>query len=292
MDFIAIDVETANPDMASICQVGIAWYESGALIKEWKSYSNPQDYFDPVNVSIHGIDEKTIKGAPTFLELAQEVFQYTDQQVVICHTHFDRVALLRAYDKYEIKHPECTWLDSARIARHTWEQFSQSGYGLGNVCNYLGYEFNAHDALEDAKAVGHIILSAMKHPDVDSATWVKEFGRNSKSEKYQKKHQKPVKRIGNPYGPLYGERLVFTGALEIPRKEAADLAAVAGCCVDQGVTKKTTILVVGDQDISVLAGHNKSTKHRKVEELITKGKPIRILKESDFKRIIELETNF
>ncbi len=24
MDFVAIDVETANPDMASICQVGIA----------------------------------------------------------------------------------------------------------------------------------------------------------------------------------------------------------------------------------------------------------------------------
>jgi len=34
MDFIAIDVETANADMASICQIGLAKYESGILSDE------------------------------------------------------------------------------------------------------------------------------------------------------------------------------------------------------------------------------------------------------------------
>ena len=82
-----------------------------------------------------------------------------------------------------------------------------------------------------------------------------------------------------------GEVLVFTGAFEIPRREAADLAAAIGCQVASGVTKKTTMLVVGDQDIKKLAGHEKSSKHRKAEELIEKGIPIRILKESDFKEI-------
>jgi DNA polymerase III epsilon subunit-like protein len=38
MEFVAIDVETANPDMASICQIGLAWYRDGALTEEWKSY--------------------------------------------------------------------------------------------------------------------------------------------------------------------------------------------------------------------------------------------------------------
>ena len=41
-------------------------------------------------------------------------------------------------------------------------------------------------------------------------------------------------------------------------------------------------LVVGDQDVQKLAGHNKSSKHRKAEDLILKGQPIRILRESDF----------
>lgn len=85
---------------------------------------------------------------------------------------------------------------------------------------------------------------------------------------------------------MYGEVLVFTGALEIPRKEAADLAASIGCSVAPGVTKKTSLLVVGDQDISKLAGKEKSSKHLKAEELISKGQRIRIIKESDFKELV------
>ena len=65
---------------------------------------------------------------------------------------------------------------------------------------------------------------------------------------------------------------MFTGALEISRREAADLAASVGCEVAQGVTKATTLLVVGDVDVKRLAGHDKSSKHRKVEELMAKGR--------------------
>ena len=69
------------------------------------------------------------------------------------------------------------------------------------------------------------------------------------------------------------------------RNEAADCASRAGCAVAAGVTKHTTILVVGDQDARMLAGHDKSSKHRKAEELIAKGQPIRIVGESDFRRL-------
>ena len=46
------------------------------------------------------------------------------------------------------------------------------------------------------------------------------------------------------------------------------------------------MLVVGDQDLSVLAGHEKSSKHRKAEDLIEKGQDIKILKESEFMRLV------
>ncbi len=93
---------------------------------------------------------------------------------------------------------------------------------------------------------------------------------------------------GNQEGPLYGEVLVFTGALTIPRREAADMAARIGCTVADAVNKKTTLLVVGDQDIRKLAGQEKSTKHRKAEELIMKGQSIRIFRETDFKELVSL----
>jgi DNA polymerase-3 subunit epsilon len=82
--------------------------------------------------------------------------------------------------------------------------------------------------------------------------------------------------------------LVFTGALNIPRAEAAALAAGTGCTVAEGVTKHTTILVVGNQDARKLAGHEKSSKHRKAEDLIRKGAAIRILTERDFEKLVAL----
>lgn len=75
--------------------------------------------------------------------------------------------------------------------------------------------------------------------------------------------------------------------MEIRRKDAADLAAQVGCNVESGVTKRTTILVVGDQDVTKLAGKEKSSKHRKAERLIAKGRQIRILRESDFKELVD-----
>ena len=93
-----------------------------------------------------------------------------------------------------------------------------------------------------------------------------------------------ITREGNADGELCGEVIVFTGALTMPRREAADIAASIGCDVDAGVTKRTTLLVVGDQDVQRLAGHKKSTKHRKAE-LIQAGQPIRILRETDFREL-------
>jgi DNA polymerase-3 subunit epsilon len=72
------------------------------------------------------------------------------------------------------------------------------------------------------------------------------------------------------------------GTLQISRAEAATEAALAGCDVADSVTKKTTILVVGDQDLRYTRGQEKSTKHRKAEHMIAKGAPIRIVGESDF----------
>ena len=59
MNFLAVDVETANADYSSICQIGIAKFVDGELIERWVSLINPETYFDPFNTSIHGISEKT-----------------------------------------------------------------------------------------------------------------------------------------------------------------------------------------------------------------------------------------
>lgn len=284
MDFVAIDVETANADMASICQIGVAIYNNGALTNAWTSLIDPEDYFDLINIDIHGITEEDIEGKPTFPEIVSKLGGFLNGTVCVSHTHFDRVSISRALEKYDLSSFDTIWLDSARIARRTWEEFSWSGYGLANICNKIGYEFKHHDALEDAKASGQVLLAAIDKTGLDIDAWLTRVKQPIDPDNVSS--GAALKRDGNPVGSLYGEVLVFTGALEIPRKEAADLAAHIGCTVAPGVTKKTSLLVVGDQDISKLAGKEKSSKHIKAEQLIQKGQNIRIIKESDFKELV------
>lgn len=284
MNFTAIDVETANSDMSSICQIGLAKFENGELVKEWVSLIDPEDYFYQMNISIHGIDEDCVKGKPIFPQVLNELKDFLEGTVAVCHTSFDRNALMYALEKYELPILNTTWLDSSRVVRRTWPEFASKGYGLSNVCQKIGYQFIHHDALEDAKAAGHILIAACKESgfDLDGALARVKLPINpitSTSGPY-------IAREGNPEGDLYGNVVVFTGQLDVPRNIAADMASSAGCQVDAGVTKKTTILVVGDQDAARLAGHEKSSKHRKAEELILSGQHIRIIRETDFQKMV------
>lgn len=281
MEFTAIDVETANADMSSICQIGLATFRDGALFSEWVTYLDPEDFFDPINVSIHGIDEDTVVGAPTLPDFADVLHEQLSGRIAVCHTHFDRVSVGQAFIRYRLQPPSCLWLDSARVARRTWSDCARKGYGLDHVCAKIGYEFVPHDALEDAKAAGKILLAAVAKTGIPVEGWLTRV-----QTPIDPTSAGPIRRSGNTDGPLLGEVMVFTGALDMPRRDAADLAADIGCEVASGVTKKTTMLVVGDQDVTRLAGHAKSSKHRKAEEMITAGQSIRILRETDFKELV------
>jgi DNA polymerase-3 subunit epsilon len=156
--FVAIDFETANADLASICQVGVVTFENGRVVESWGSLVNPQDYFDRFNIAIHGIDEAAVKDAPTFQQIYTEILSRLQGNVVVCHTSFDRSALSQAIAKHNLSGIPCQWLDSARVVRRAWAQWSHKGYGLTNVCGELGISYIAHDAIEDARAAGEVLL--------------------------------------------------------------------------------------------------------------------------------------
>ena len=277
MRFVAVDLETANPRMSSICQIGIVAFEDGKEVAADMRLVDPQDYFDPYCVAIHGISANQVWGAPRFSDLHNWLCQQTSGQIVACHTHFDRVALAQACGRHALEPLPCNWLDTAKVARRAWAQFSKSGYGLANLASHFGISFQHHDALHDARTAGLILLRAIEETGFDPAEWIKRCEASSSPGSGAN-----IRRDGDGDGPLVGESIVFTGSLEIPRREAADLAHEAGASVEAGVTKLTTLLVVGDQDIEKLNGADKSSKHRKAEQLIGKGQPIRILGEADF----------
>jgi DNA polymerase-3 subunit epsilon len=288
MDFVAIDVETANPDLASICQIGVVSFDGTLIAESWGSIVNPEDYFADTNISVHGITEEAVEPHPNFATLHQDLAGRLAGKTIVSHTSFDRVAVAKACQKYSLPDIEGTWLDCAKVVRRAWPEFARRGYGLKNVTQHLGIEFTHHDALEDARAVGQVLARAVEETGLSIEDWLDRVNRPIQPRGSSSTSSSRIAFEGNPEGPLYGEVIVFTGALSIPRKDAAAMAAAAGCEVSPSVRESTTLLVVGDQDIRKLAGHSKSSKHRKAEKLIARGQPIRIIGEGDFQRLVGL----
>lgn len=288
-DFIALDVETANADFASICSIGLVHFKQGQVFKSLTILVNPEDDFDPANISIHGIRPQDVAGKPTMADVFPVIGEALRDTAIVHHSPFDRTALGRAAAKYAAAGLPCTWLDSLQVARRSWAGHRDNGgYGLANLARLFQIEFKHHDAAEDARCAGLVVLRAIQETGIPLQHWIDDLGYETVDgavlarPRRRPAHSGKVARQGDGDGPLLGDIVVFTGSLSISRAEAAEKAAVAGANVKDTVTKKTTILVVGDQDLRLTKGQEKSSKHRKCEEMIAAGQRIKIVGESNF----------
>jgi DNA polymerase-3 subunit epsilon len=170
--FYSLDVETANNDPGSICQVGIGYFEDGVLADTWKSYIDPEGPFLYYNMRVHGITPDMVANAPKFYEVYAFIRENFQDSIVVHHMPFDRIAFQRVYNRYQLEPYPVHWLDSARVARMTWKQFSKQGYGLKNLAEYLSITFNHHDALEDSVTAGKIVLEASRQKQVGISYWL------------------------------------------------------------------------------------------------------------------------
>ena len=277
--FIALDVETACSDAASICQIGLACVQPDDEIQTFSMLVNPRSRFDPFNIRLHGIGPDHVAEAPGFADALEGLLPLLTQHHLVQHSNFDRQAVTAACRSCGIDMPELRWSDSVTIARRAWPELKgNGGHGLANLKRTLNLRFHHHDAGEDARAAALVVQHAERHLGLSFEDLIKPVGK--------KTHAPAITLAGNPSGPLAGSTVVFTGALGLSRTEAAQLASLAGMSVKAGVTRQTTHLVVGDQDLSLLAGHARSSKHRKAEDMQAVGHPIRIIGESDFRKLV------
>ena len=163
MRAVCIDFETANGFIGSVCSVGIAVIEEGQIIdtKYWLIKPHPEYcYFDPFNVSIHGIKAKDVKDALEFDLIYTQIIPLFENSYVIAHNaSFDMSALRHVLDLYEIPYPEVDYLCTYKTALKTWSGLDN--YKLDTVCKFLKHDFAHHNALEDAVACGNVLLSAL-----------------------------------------------------------------------------------------------------------------------------------
>lgn len=277
--FIALDVETACSDAASICQIGIACVQPDNQIRTFSMLVNPGTRFDAFNTQLHGIGPAHVVDAASFPDALDALLPLLSRHHLVQHSNFDKQAVTAACGFCGIAIPDLRWSDSVRIARRAWPELKgNGGHGLANLKRTLNLEFQHHDAGEDARAAALVVLHAEAHLQLSFEDLIRPAAKS--------RHTPAIDMTGDPTGALAGSVVAFTGALSMSRSEAAAIAARAGMSVKAGVINQTTHLVVGDQDLTLLAGHAKSSKHRKAEDMQRAGHPIRIIGESAFKILV------
>lgn len=281
--FFAIDVETASLE-SDICQIGLVQYQDGQCINKWEWLVNPETRLF-YNEHAHGITYEHVKDAPTFDIVFPQVMDIVGDCMVIHHMPFVRYSTQLACCKYDITIPDyANWFDTCKFIRRVEPDLAKRGYGLFNTASYLALpvELGLHHATKDAFITSLIYLKCLANSTI--ATKEELFSFINKP--IAPKNQTKISCEGNPNGIFYGEKIVFTGTLSMPRSEAAKVAASVGCNVGSGVTKDTTMLVVGIPNIASFKVYDKSTKQRKAEDLMNKGYDIKIINENDFINIV------
>ena len=172
MHFIAIDVETANYNIHSLCQIGLVEYRAGEIAPVWETLLNPHDHFSRFNIEIHGITPEMVTDAPAFPDIYPALHDFLAGNIVISHTKFDKGAINGAVSHFGLPPINCTWLDSALIAKRAWPQFSRGGFGLANLSRFLDFKFRHHDALEDARACAYIVSCAIEQTGICASEWL------------------------------------------------------------------------------------------------------------------------
>jgi len=159
--FIALDVETACGDSASICQIGIACVGYDESIRTWSTYVDPQMPFAPFNIDLHGIGPETVRNAADFAQIWPDMLPLLSRHPMVQHSRFDEKAINAACKAHGLLRPRLTWHDSVTIARAAWPELKgNGGHGLANLKQVLNLDFHHHDAGEDARAAAMVVLRA------------------------------------------------------------------------------------------------------------------------------------
>ena len=173
LNYVAIDFETANNYPNSACSVGLVRFVDGkeeasvySLICPAKMYFIPEWTED-----IHHIGYDDVRNKPQFPEVWDTVVapfleQNPGLPLVAHNARFDINVIRGCMDYYGMPLPELQYFDSLQVAQQTWPELE---------CHRLTYlgekfliEYNAHEALDDARTCGKIINLAAKSQGVTS----------------------------------------------------------------------------------------------------------------------------
>jgi len=161
-DFAAIDFETANGELSSVCSVGIVVVRNGIITDRFYSLIQPEpNYYSYSNTMIHGLSNSDTDDAEVFSEVWKRIEPLIEGLPLVAHNkNFDETCLKAAFKTYQMDYPDyvfyCTLAASRRQRKHL------PNHKLNTVAEDCGYILdNHHHALADAEACAEIALQLL-----------------------------------------------------------------------------------------------------------------------------------
>lgn len=161
-DFVAIDFETANEELSSVCSVGIVVVRNGIVTERFYSLIQPEpNYYSYGNTKIHGLTYSDTVNEAVFSEVWKQIEPLIAGLPFVAHNKgFDEACLKAVFRTYQMDYPDylfyCTLAESRRQLRHL------PNHQLQTVAEDCGYILtNHHNALADAEACAEIALQLL-----------------------------------------------------------------------------------------------------------------------------------
>lgn len=161
-DFAAIDFETANQELSSVCSVGIVIVRNATVTERFYSLIQPEpNYYSYANSMIHGLTYEDTADADVFSIVWQRAEVLIANLPLVAHNKgFDEACLKAAFRTYRMDYPDylfyCTLAESRRQLRHL------PNHKLNTVAEDCGYILtNHHNALADAEACAEIAMQLL-----------------------------------------------------------------------------------------------------------------------------------
>jgi DNA polymerase-3 subunit epsilon len=153
MNFVSIDFETANSDLASACEIGMVKVESGKAVARFtRLIRPPEELFSigPINARKHGISLEMLQFESSFEQISDEVFSFIGDSPLVAHQASADIAILNALGRrYQLAIPSNQVFCTLRLSKAL---LNLEKYGLEPVAHHLGIPVvEAHRALPDAE---------------------------------------------------------------------------------------------------------------------------------------------
>ena len=165
LNFVALDVETANKNFGSICQIGVTRVVDGELAESKTWLCQPPtrfNYFETPNVAIHHITADDVADTPSISEVLSEVMAFIGTDSLLAHNaQFDATALRDAAAATDFALPPVSFGCSLALARAA--HLSVKNHKLPTLAAHFEHSLeNHHDAGADATAAAAITIGLAK----------------------------------------------------------------------------------------------------------------------------------